>query len=211
MVVGNQAARSASSVMARQTRSRRLGQPALEAQDREVADPLECAELVGRPYRSRPDLLLARFHDFEVAFQRVEVARPLPAIGSQPLVHLAQRLGAHPVDPALSVRPGFDQAGLPQDLEVLGDGRLAQGEEVDEITDAALPLGPGGPGCGAGSPRPGPRKWPSHWVYFSKGIYPVKRFGSGCGGWRLRPLPGGDAAQRRHGRRRLLAGRQGAR
>jgi hypothetical protein len=39
---------------------------------------------------------------------------------------LTQGIGPEPIDAPLRVDAGLDQAGVPQDLEVLGDGGLAQ-------------------------------------------------------------------------------------
>ena len=105
MVVGNQAARSASSVRARQTALR--GWASRRSYRRIETSPARSSDAeLGRIAHAH-DLPLLGFHDFEMALERVEVARPLPAVGRQPLVDLAQRLGADPVDPALGVRAGL--------------------------------------------------------------------------------------------------------
>src|SRR5690606_18093678 len=53
----------------------------------------------------------------EVAFERVEVLLPQPAVRRQPGVDLRERLGAQLVASLLGLHVGADQAGLAQDLQ----------------------------------------------------------------------------------------------
>jgi hypothetical protein len=74
----------------------------------------------------------------EVVFQSVEVGHPEPAVGSKPFVELRERLRADPVQPALSLRARFDEAGLLQDTKVLRHRRLADWKALHELADRPL-------------------------------------------------------------------------
>jgi hypothetical protein len=63
-------------------------------------------------------------HAIEMAFERVEMSGPEVAELSQPVNDLMKRLRSQPVEAALGVHGGFDEAGLAQHAQVLGDGRL---------------------------------------------------------------------------------------
>ena len=128
IVVGNQAGQLLVLGQRRHTFSRRVGQapPVAQHRDEPSRSSAPYSSSGSVTSRSRPGLLAAVLHDLEVALQGVEVGRPSPAVGRQPLVDLPQGLGPDPIDAALGVGAGLDQARLPQDLEVLGDGGLAQ-------------------------------------------------------------------------------------
>src|SRR5690606_10206098 len=71
----------------------------------------------------------------EVAFERVEVLLPQPAVRRQPGVDLRERLGAQLVASLLGLHVGADQAGLAQDLQVLRRLWLAEAQLVCELAD----------------------------------------------------------------------------
>ena len=54
-----------------------------------------------------------------MAFESIQASGPELTERSQPGIHLLQRLGFQPVDPALRIDLGFDETGLAQDAEVL--------------------------------------------------------------------------------------------
>jgi Family of unknown function (DUF6308) len=70
-----------------------------------------------------------------VLFEPVEVCRPELAIGGQPLVELFERLGPDPVQPALRIGTRLDEPRIPEDAEVLRDGRLTDTEPVHQLAD----------------------------------------------------------------------------
>jgi hypothetical protein len=76
----------------------------------------------------------------EVVFEAIEVRRPKPAVGREPVVELHERLGPNAVEAPLRVRACFDEARILEDAEVLGDGRLAEPDAVDELADGSLAL-----------------------------------------------------------------------
>ena len=63
-------------------------------------------------------------HAIEVAFESVHVGRPEAAELGQPSVDLLKRFRFQAVEATLCVDGGFDEAGLTQHSQVLGDGRL---------------------------------------------------------------------------------------
>jgi hypothetical protein len=77
-------------------------------------------------------------HVVEVSLEGVEARGPHGPVGGEPLVDLLQGLAADAVEAALGVDAGFDQTGVAEDTEVLGDGRLADGKGLDEVSDRAL-------------------------------------------------------------------------
>ena len=92
-------------------------------------------------------------HAIEVVFELVEVRGPEAAEGLEPRVDFLEGLGAETVEAALRVDGGFDEAGVAQDAEVLGDlglrhaalaldlaHRLLRGDEQAEY-GAAVGLG----------------------------------------------------------------------
>lgn len=66
-------------------------------------------------------------------FKVVEARGPHPPVGRQPLVEHPERLRPYSVQATLRVGAHLDQAGLAQDAQVLGDGRLAQIEPLYQI------------------------------------------------------------------------------
>jgi hypothetical protein len=74
----------------------------------------------------------------EVVFEAIEVRRPEPAVGLEPLVELGQRLGADAIQAALRLRARFDKARVLENAEMLGNGGLADAEAVDELADRAF-------------------------------------------------------------------------
>ena len=63
---------------------------------------------------------------------------PKLAICREPLVELYEWLGPDAVQAALRVCAHVDEACLPEDSEMLGNGRLADAEAVDELADSSL-------------------------------------------------------------------------
>ena len=53
-----------------------------------------------------------------MAFERIQASGPELPERSQPGIHLLQRRRCQPIDPALCIDLGFDEAGLAQDAEV---------------------------------------------------------------------------------------------
>src|SRR2546423_15646362 len=74
----------------------------------------------------------------EVSPERVEALAPEAAVGFQPSVDLLERLGPHPVEPALGVLAHLYQSGLAQHAQVLGDAGLAEMQTLHELVDRAL-------------------------------------------------------------------------
>jgi hypothetical protein len=68
--------------------------------------------------------VLILIHAVEVAFESIEVSGPEAAELSEPGVHLLKWFRFQPVETALCVHGGLDEAGVAQDSQVLGDGRL---------------------------------------------------------------------------------------
>src|SRR5438874_11233339 len=85
-----------------------------------------------------PSIAFIVGHRVEVSLEPVQALRPQTSIGLQPLVKLAERLRADPVDAALRLGPDGDQPGLAQHPQVLRDGRLAHLELADERSDRTL-------------------------------------------------------------------------
>jgi AraC-like DNA-binding protein len=75
-----------------------------------------------------------------VVFEKVEVRRPQLPIRRQPLVELRERLRPDAVQAALRIGARLDEPGVLQDAEVLGHGRLAEPEVVDQLSDRPLAL-----------------------------------------------------------------------
>ena len=75
-----------------------------------------------------------------MVFQPIEMGSPEPAIGSQPLVQVCERLGPDPVQAALRVHPRLHQPRIPEDSQVLRDPRLAEAKLADELTDRLLAI-----------------------------------------------------------------------
>jgi hypothetical protein len=63
------------------------------------------------------------------------VCRPELAVRRKPVVELFERFRPDAIQAALRVRAHLDEPGIFEDAEMLGDGRLAGAEEVDELAD----------------------------------------------------------------------------
>jgi len=63
-------------------------------------------------------------HAVEVAFESIDVRGPEPAELSQPFIDLTKRFRFQPVEASLCVDCRFNEPGLPQHAQVLGDRRL---------------------------------------------------------------------------------------
>ena len=70
-----------------------------------------------------------------MAFERVNVGRPVAPEGSQPGVDLHERLGPDPVDAPLSFDARFDEARLAEHPEVLGHGGLRHPQLALDLAD----------------------------------------------------------------------------
>ncbi len=64
----------------------------------------------------------------EMAFESIDVDRPEPTELFEPGIELLKWSGLEPVEAALRVDSGFDEAGVAKDAEVLGDGRLGHAD-----------------------------------------------------------------------------------
>ena len=71
----------------------------------------------------------------EVLFELVEAVPPHLAVGLEPAVKLDERFGSDAVETKLAVRADRDQPCLPQDPQVLRDGRLADREALHKGVD----------------------------------------------------------------------------
>ena len=74
----------------------------------------------------------------EMAFESVDVNRPEAAELFQPGIEFLKRSGLEPVEAALCVNGGFDEAGVAEDAEVLGDGGLGHAELALDLADGLL-------------------------------------------------------------------------
>lgn len=63
-------------------------------------------------------------HAVEVAFESIDVSGPEAAELRQPGIELLKWLGFEPVETALRVDRGFDEAGIAQHAQVFGNGGL---------------------------------------------------------------------------------------
>ena len=70
-----------------------------------------------------------------MAFQVVEARGPPFAVGPQPCVELAQRIGAHAVDAPLGVDTRFHESRIAQHPQMLRHRGLAHRQRVDQIAD----------------------------------------------------------------------------
>ncbi len=87
----------------------------------------------GLPFRGE-----GLIHAIEMAFESVDVPRPETAELGEPGIELLKRSGLEPVEAALRVDGGFDEACFAKDAEVLGDGRLGHVELALDLTDGLL-------------------------------------------------------------------------
>ncbi len=68
-----------------------------------------------------------------MVFEAIEVRRPELAVGREPLVELRERFRPDAIQAALRVRARLDEPRVLEDAEMLGHGRLADAEPVDEL------------------------------------------------------------------------------
>ena len=73
-----------------------------------------------------------------MGFEFVEAVVPHPSIGFEPVVDLDERLGTDAVEASLAVRSYADQSGVTEDAQVLRDGRLAEGQALDQGVNRLL-------------------------------------------------------------------------
>src|SRR5207245_24240 len=99
----------------------------------------------GRSLRGSSLLLVV-----EMVFEGVEVLVPQAPVRGEPLVEGPEGTRFYPVDALLRGRTAGDETGFPQHLQVLGHGRLADLEHLDELADAAV-----GPAQHVEDPAPG--------------------------------------------------------
>jgi hypothetical protein len=74
----------------------------------------------------------------EVAFESVDVSGPEATKGSEPGVDLLKWFRFEPVETALCVDGGFDETGVAQDAQVLGDGRLRHPKLTLDVAHGVL-------------------------------------------------------------------------
>jgi DNA-binding transcriptional ArsR family regulator len=70
-----------------------------------------------------------------MALQIIKVPVPRAPVGLEPLIHGTQGLRSYAVEPPLGVAAYGDEPGLAQNAQVLGDGRLTEGQLADELAD----------------------------------------------------------------------------
>ena len=73
-------------------------------------------------------------------FERVEAVAPQRAVGGEPFVDVAQRLGPDAVEPPLGVDARLHHAGVAQHAQVLRDRRLARVQSLHQLVDGPLAL-----------------------------------------------------------------------
>ena len=69
-----------------------------------------------------------------------EARRPRRSIRREPVVDLAEWFGAHPVEATLGVDPKLDEPDVAEYTQMLGYGRLADVEGVDQLADGSFPI-----------------------------------------------------------------------
>src|SRR3569623_1149225 len=74
----------------------------------------------------------------EMGAERVELAAPESAIGGEPAVELRNGFGPQRIDAPLPLAPHADQPGLAQQLEMLGNARLADLHRLDDLARRPL-------------------------------------------------------------------------
>jgi hypothetical protein len=68
-------------------------------------------------------------------FESIEARSPELSIRGEPVVELSQRLGPDAIEAALRVGAGVHQARLPEDAQMLRNGRLGEVEMIDQVPD----------------------------------------------------------------------------
>ena len=76
----------------------------------------------------------------QTPLERIEPALPQLPVGLEPGVELGQRLGVEGVDPALGLGVRDDETGITQHAQVLRGARLAEPDDVDQLTDGPRPF-----------------------------------------------------------------------
>jgi hypothetical protein len=74
----------------------------------------------------------------EMAFESVDMSRPEAAKLREPGVKLLKWSGLQPIQAALRVNGGFDEACVFEDTKVLGDGGLGHAKLALDIADGLL-------------------------------------------------------------------------
>ena len=120
-----------------------------------------------------------------MAFESIDVNRPEAAELLEPGIELLKGSGLEPVEAALRVNGRFDEAGVAEDAEMLGDSGLGHAELTLDFTDGLLGTGEQGEdratvwlGDDFEGVFHGPNM-PSH-VYTCQGIFKII-FTVGCG------------------------------
>jgi hypothetical protein len=70
-----------------------------------------------------------------MVLEAIEVCRPELAVRREPVVELFERIRPDAIQAALRVRAHLHEPRIFEDAEMLGDGRLADAEPVDELAD----------------------------------------------------------------------------
>ena len=77
-------------------------------------------------------------HVVEVALQSIDVSGPEAAELGQPRIQLLKWFRFQPVETALRIYRGFDEAGIAQHAQVLGDGRLRHAKSALDLANGLL-------------------------------------------------------------------------
>src|SRR5262249_9576119 len=77
-------------------------------------------------------------HPFEMAFERIDVARPEAPEGNEPVIDLHQRLVPDPVGAPLAFAARLHEARLAQYAEVLGHQGLRHSQPALDFADGSL-------------------------------------------------------------------------
>jgi hypothetical protein len=77
-------------------------------------------------------------HAIEVALKGVDVCGPEAAKGLKPGVDFLERFGPEPVQTALRVHGGFNEAGITKYAKVPGNGGLRQAEPAFDLAHGVL-------------------------------------------------------------------------
>ena len=73
-----------------------------------------------------------------MTFERVDMNGPETTERLEPVVDLPERVGADAVHSSLCVHARLHEAGVSQNLEVLGDGRLRHAKLLLDVADRLL-------------------------------------------------------------------------
>jgi len=77
----------------------------------------------------------------EVAFQSIDALGPEAAELRQPFIDFLERLGFDSVEAALRIHRGFDEAGVAEHPQVLGDGWLRHAQPTLDFANGLLVRG----------------------------------------------------------------------